>query len=271
MAGQDIFQGLKDLPFRRFALAQMNRADDMVERLGIPALSDQYAGKEEPAAFSCIYGPIPMLATRTIAAGTGFDKLASLVDPSTPFMPTVANPLTGSDRSFKWMDWNTAAFLQWGWDASPVIVQGLPVAVPVNTAPLGDLFDPVFDNGGAQVLQNFSQSFRSYVASSVLNANQPHVCFEIDLYDVKRGRSITNGRVPGQVALGGAYEFKKAFGPSRWDPDTEIEPRVYITEVKMTDVLSTDAAFNATKVAVYLNICFRGFHSFTEHPSGAEY
>lgn len=264
MAGQDIFQGLKDLPFRRFALAQMNRVDALVDRLGVPILADQYPGKIEPTAFSCIYGPIPMLATRTIPTATGFDKLATVVSTSTPFLPVGANPLTGANHSFKWMDWNTAALLQWSYVSAP----GLAAPVPINPAELADLFDPVFDNGGAQVMQNFSSAFADVAGET---GNPPRVCFEIDLYDRKRGRSITNGRIPGQVALGGAFEFKKVFGPMRWDPDTEIEPRVYITEVKMTDALDTDAAFEAARVAVYLNICFRGYRSFTAHPSAAEY
>lgn len=264
MAGQNIFEGLNDLPFRRYALAQMNRVDDMVERIGVPALFDQYPGKIEPTIFSCIYGPIPMLATRTIAAGTGFDKLAALVSTSTPFLPRDANPLTGANHSFKWTDWNVAGFLQWGYDAAP----GLAAPVPIDTQPLADIFDPVFDNGGAQIVQNFSQAFAIATGTT---GNPPRICFEIDLYDRKRGRSITNGKVPSQVLLGGAYEFKSIFGPMRWDPDTEIEPRVYITEVKMTDDLVTDAAFNAAQVAVYLNICFRGYRSFTAHPSAAEY
>lgn len=253
----DIFQGLRDLPFRRFALAQLNRAQDLVERLGVPALADQYAGKNEPALFSCWYGPIPMQATRRVGA-VGFSGLAPLVDPSTPVLPRDTNPLTGSDRSFMWLDWNISAYLQWGYKSDPAIPG---VLVPIDSAPLADIFSPVLGNGGAQVLQNFSQVFE----------DKPRVCFEIDLYDKKRGRSMTNGRIPGQVVLGGGYEFKRQFGPMRWDPDTEIEPRIFITEVKMTDALATTQAFNAAQVAVYLNLCFRGFHSFTQHPSGASY
>lgn len=251
----DIFRSLRDLPFRRFALAQLNRAQDVVERLGVPAMSDQYAGKNEPAAFSCWYGPIPMQATRHVGS-IGFDALAPLVTPSTPYLPRDTNPLTGADRSFMLMDWNTSAYLQWGYKQDPGF------AAPIDPAPLGDIFDPVLGaNGGGQLLQNFSDAF----------VNKPRVCFEIDLYDKKRGRSMTNGRIPGQVALGGHYEFKRQFGPMRWDPDTEVEPRVFITEMKTTSALSTTQAYEAAQVAVYLNLVFRGFHSFTQHPSGAEY
>lgn len=260
MAGEDIFKALNDLPFRRFALAQMNRADELAFRLGIPALSDQAPGKEEPMMFSCLYGPIGMQATRNTDAG-GFYSLAPLVTPGTPYLPRDTNPLTGHDQSFMWTDTNVAAFINWQYTTDP----DLDVTVPLIGAneSLGDIFDPVIgDHGGAQVWQNFSQAF----------PDQPRICFELDLYDVKRGRSITNGRIPGEVFIGGAWEFKRSFGPMRWDPDTQIEPRLYITEVKMTPALDTDTAYEAARVGVYLNLCFRGFRTFIPtHPSGAAY
>ena len=260
---QDIFQALKDLPFRRFALAQLNRAEALVQRLGVPAMADQYPGKQEPAAFSCVYGPIPMQATRRISTATGFDKLAPLVTPETPFLPRDTNPLTGHDRTFQWHDTNVAGFIQWSWVTPPTFLN-----VPVIPQELGDIFDPVLgSNGGAQIFQNFSQSFEG----NSFGSRQPKICFEIDLYDKKRGRSITNGRLPAEIILGGAFEFKKSFGPMTWEADTEIEPRVYITEVRMTNALASDADFLAARVAVYLNIVFRGAHSFNAHPSGAAY
>jgi hypothetical protein len=260
MAGVDIFRGLKDLPFRRFALAQLNRVNDLVQRLGVPAMADQYPGKQEPSMFSCIYGPITLQATRRLDTA-GFDLLAPLVTPQTPVLPRDANPVTGHDYAFYWMDWNVAGFVQWGWTEDP---GDALLPVPIDPTPLGDIFDPVLGaNGGAQIWQNFS--------NSLAFLSQPRICFEIDLYDKKKGRSITNGRLPSEIVCGGAFEFKKAFGPTRWDPDTEIEPRVYITEVKMSPRLDTDSAFEAAQVQVFLNIAFRGYHAFDGHPSGANY
>ena len=257
MAGEDIFKALHDLPFRRFALAQMNRADELAARLGLPSLADQAAGKAEPMMFSCLYGPIGMQAPRTVDSATGFAKLAPVVTPMTPYLPRDTNILTGHDQSFQWMDTDVAGFINWGYKSSPGF------DAPVDAQPLGDIFDPVLDaNGGAQTWQNFSQCF----------VDEPRICFELDLYDVKRGRSITNGKIPGEAVIGGAWEFKKSFGPMRWDPDTEIEPRLYITEVKMSEVLDEDVPFEAAQVAVYLNICFRGFRTFIpDHPSAAAY
>lgn len=89
----------------------------------------------------------------------------------------------------------------------------------------------------------------------------PHISFDLDLYDKKRGRSLTGERMPAQLLLGHTYDMKNSFGgrEMRFDPNTEIEPRLYVNEIRMTDALDfSDAAFNAASVACYVNVLFKG-------------
>ena len=50
----------------------------------------------------------------------------------------------------------------------------------------------------------------------------------------------------------------KVAQPIRFDPNTELEPRIYINEVRMGNILDTDQAYNAAQVKVYLFVTFHG-------------
>jgi hypothetical protein len=94
----------------------------------------------------------------------------------------------------------------------------------------------------------------------------PKLCFDVEMYDRKRGRSITDGRVPGEVFMGSAYEFKSTGTPVRFDVDSEIEPRVYVNQLRPSGVqIAADHVFDASQVAAYLNIVWKGYYALEQH------
>ena len=166
------------------------------------------------------------------------------------------NVKTGRDGSFYWCATNIAPYVSYTFTTSPA------AGTPVAGVPAGDIFSPVFGaNGGAVALPNTGYSFDNSVSLPLSK-----ICFEIDLYDKKRGRSITDGRMPSEVFTGLTYNDKSTFGPMRWYPDTEIEPRVYVNEVIMSNLL-TNTYYNAASVAAYLCVCFSGFSALEENLS----
>ncbi len=254
----DIYEHLAELPYRRYVDVQRNRVNELNRKLNSGAYLDQHPGKVIPWAFSKLY-TFGMIKAGIGTSATGFDALATLTNPAVPILPRNTNILTTREAAFYWCSTNVAGFVSWTYTSDPAYA-GLPT--PINATPVGDIFDSVFsNNGGAQVLNNFANP---PVASAY---KPPKICFDIELYDRKRGRSITDGRVPAEIFLGGGYEFKNvgAGVPVRFDVDTEIEPRVYINECRMSSpALDTNTPFNASSVQCYLNIVWKGYYALDQ-------
>jgi hypothetical protein len=133
--------------------------------------------------------------------------------------------------------------------------------------PAGDLFDAVIEqNGGGQTLQNLMDI--EWSAGGVALQNAPNMAWELDLYDKRRGRSISGGRVPAEMFMVGTLGFRKVGGMAyeaggargmRWDVDTEIEPRLYVTQARVPFTDTSTAIFEDARVAFWLNLVFRGY------------
>jgi hypothetical protein len=67
----DIYQHLKELPYRRYIDVQRNRVNDLNKKLDTAAYLDQYPGKVVPWMFSKLYGPISMVKPGNGVAGSG--------------------------------------------------------------------------------------------------------------------------------------------------------------------------------------------------------
>lgn len=248
----DMYQLLDELPVRRYL--DMLRYKIMVlnQRLGTAAGFDQYPGKTVPYMFSKLYGPIPMTTPRRVGT-TGFWGLATLVNTATPLLPRGQNILTGRDGVFYWCSTNATNFISWTRTTDAGVVPNGPVV----TLPVGDIFRPVIEaNGGARVLQNLSDIKYGY--------QEPSLSWEIDVYDKKRGRSITDGKIPAETFFGGTMGFKPLKKPARWDVDTEIEPRLYVTQARVPQLDSDDDLYAASQVAFYVNVVFKGFLALEE-------
>lgn len=285
MLGQrpDLFQLLEELPVSRYLKTLSHRVYSLAGKLNRSAYFDQHAGKSVPYNYSLIWGPITQATPRRVGA-TGFLGLAPLIDPNTFILPRNGNVLTGRDGAFIWHATNMSTWLSWTRTSATA---AWPVAGPVSALPAGDIFSSVVQaNGGAQVLMNLSDIGWGNGASA-RGIDAPAVYFEIDLYDKKRGRSVTGGRVPAETYFGGTLGAKEHSLPRgtvgggggggtayRWEPDTEIEPRLYVNQARVpqidpaTGIYDQDSTiFNAQTVAFYVTMTFKGELLLEERPN----
>lgn len=189
----------------------------------------------------------------------GFDQLAPVVNPNEYLLPREGTIKTGREAAFIWCSSNAFAYLSWTYTQQPTFTSDQPFfvspSVPSTPLPPGDLFDPVLSmNGGGVVIPNIANA----------NFTSPRVCFELALYDKKRGRYLTDGKLPAEAFVGGAFANKLTPKQTRWNVDTEIEPRVTVTEVNMGPVLNQAQAYQYARVAVYVNLAFVGYNILEE-------
>jgi hypothetical protein len=193
----------------------------------------------------------------------GFNQLAPLADPDSFILPREGTIKTGRDAAFVWCSSNAFAYLSWTYDGDPTFSPNPLVnpPTPITPLPAGDILDPVLSmNGGAVIIPNIANA----------NYNSPRVCFEIALYDKKRGRFLTDGRLPAEAFVGGAFSNKLTPKQTRWNVDTEIEPRVFVTEVNMGSPLSKAQPYSVANVAAYINVAFIGYNVLEERYNEAD-
>lgn len=246
----DILERHLTRPFKMYVDTLRNKVSDLADRLNAPAALDQYPGRRVPYAFSRLYGPIGPTTPRRGDAG-GFEELAPLVQPAQFILPRNGTIKVGQIGSFVWQETNVYAYLSWTYGADPGLVN------PVATFPsAGDIFDNVFpENGGALAFNNF----RFLEPNPPFRLLAPDVSFDIGLYEKTRGRFLHDrDRMPINVFAGQNFANRKVAQPIRFDPNTELEPRIYINEVRMGNTLDTDQAYNAAQVKVYLFVTFHG-------------
>jgi hypothetical protein len=253
---RDVYQKLAELPLRRYTEVLRNKAQDLTNMLVDPAYFDQYPSKRVPWIFSRTYGPIPLTAPRHYEEELqqGFNQLAPLANPDGFILPREGTIKTGRDAAFVWCASNAFAYLSWTYDAEPDFGDPSP-PTPVVPLPAGDILDPVLSmNGGAVIVPNVANA----------NHRSPRVCFEMALYDKKRGRFLTDGRLPAEAFVGGAFSNKLTPKQTRWNVDTEIEPRILVTEVSMGPPLDGTQPYSVARVAAYINVAFIGYNVLEE-------
>lgn len=250
----DILERHLTRPFKQYVDTLRNKVSDLADRLNAPAALDQYPGRRVPYAFSRIYGPIGPTTPRRGDAG-GFEELAPLAQPAQFLTPRNGNIKVGQIGSFLWQETSVYAYLSWTYSADPGLAP-----ISVATFPTaGDIFDNVFpENGGALAFNNFR--FLENAPPGLLSAGvPPDVSFDLGLYEKTRGRFLHDrDRMPINVFAGQNFANRKVAQPIRFDPNTELEPRIYINEVRMGNTLDTDQAYNAAQVKVYLFVTFHG-------------
>jgi hypothetical protein len=200
------------------------------------------------------WGVPPALGSAYSILQAGFNQLAPLANPDGFILPREGTIKTGRDAAFVWCASNAFAYLSWTYDAEPDFGDPSP-PTPVVPLPAGDILDPVLSmNGGAVIVPNVANA----------NHRSPRVCFEMALYDKKRGRFLTDGRLPAEAFVGGAFSNKLTPKQTRWNVDTEIEPRILVTEVSMGPPLDGAQPYAAAKVAAYINVAFIGYNVLEE-------
>jgi hypothetical protein len=193
----------------------------------------------------------------------GFNQLAPLANPDSFILPREGTIKTGRDAAFVWCSSNAFAYLSWTYDGEPAFSPNplLSPPTPVVPLPAGDILDPVLSmNGGAVIIPNVANA----------NHRSPRVCFELALYDKKRGRFLTDGRLPAEAFVGGAFSNKLTPKQTRWNVDTEIEPRILVTEVSMGPPLDGAQPYDVANVAAYINVAFIGYNVLEERYNEAD-
>lgn len=238
-------------PFKLYVDTLRNKVSDLADRLNTPAALDQYPGRRVPYAFSRLYGPISPTTPRRSGAPVGFEGLAPLAQPTQFLTPRNGNIKVGQIGSFFWQETSVYAYLSWTYKSDP----GLATPVATFTS-AGDIFDNVIpDNGGAIAFNNFR--FIEQGAGSTLS---PDISFDIGLYEKTRGRFLHDrDRMPVNVFAGQNFANRKVAQPIRFDPNTELEPRIYVNELRMGHTLDTTQAYNASQVKAYLFVTFLGY------------
>jgi len=164
---------------------------------GIDVFADQHDGNVKPFCYSRVWGPL------TFAD-------ASLTQFILPSYPQPSNVLVGREGAFYWEEANVCAFSSW--PMSPLD----SVVIP----PVGFIFDPAFQaNGGA------IPEIRSAMDDGTLESP---IGFDLVIYDKKRGRALHEGKLPKEFFHGARVTNKSLAEPIRFDPNSEIELRLYL-------------------------------------------
>ena len=267
-------QSIKEAPQRRILQGLLTRIDDADRRLNSPGQQGPQGRK--PQSLCVTWGPIGLQTPRR-EGSTGFYGLAPLVSPGTyltPNYPSTVNPFVATPGPFYWCSSGVYADFGWTYTSDPDLGRFVPVA----GVPQAGLFDPAIEqNGGGIILNNFAGT-QQFVQGGVNNQFgnapaapvHPRICAEIDIYDKTRGRSLTSGRVPLETFTGGGYGFKSLPEPLRFERGSQIEPRLYVTECRMTDAIDglTSSTWSSVDVKVYVTLVMKGYNVTSRNLAG---
>lgn len=227
-------------PFSQYINTLRNKISDINAQLDSPAALDQYSGRSVPYAFTRLYGPFGLT-----------DPL--LVNSANYVLPRNGNIKVGRYGSFVWCETIITTYLSWTWKEQPAY----PAPTVATFASNGDIFDDVVgNNGGAMVMQN--NRYVDEVPQPLLPA-PPNFCYELGLYDKLRGRYLHDrDRLPFQLFAGQNFTNKKTGADVRFDNNTEIEPRIYVTQLSMNRQLTQEEVAEKAWVKGYMILTFKG-------------
>ncbi len=199
---------------------------------GIDVFADQHAGNVKPFCYSRIWGPL------TVAD-------ASLSQFILPSLPGVSNIIVGREGAFWWDEVNVACFSNWS------ISQPGSATVP---APGGLLDSAFLQNGGA------ISDVRTGINDGTSSQPVQPIGFDLVLYDKKRTCVMHDEKLPKELFNGARLTNKKLVEPVRFDPNSEIEPRLYLNYPLLSQLMSFSAGGHTfqTNRYMWINIMFKG-------------
>lgn len=201
---------------------------------GVDVFADQHSGNVKPFCYSRVWGPLTY-------------QSASLTQYILPSYPSPSSIVVGREGAFWWDEVNCAVFSSW--PMSPVDT--------VNVPAVGFIFDSAFkQNGGAIPDPLMGLSVKA-------NDHRQHpIGFDMVLYDKKRGRALHDDRLPREFFDGGRVTNKSLAEPIRFDPNSELEPRLYLNSPleDETGVITLDDGIHTVKTTryIWINIMFKG-------------
>lgn len=252
----------RQLPFKRFMDLIEAKLDDLNDMLLKPTPYDQGPGRQIPYCIPVWFGPLPLTSPRPGENG-GFEELATLANPFVFSVPKNGDILVNREQSVRIKSMNAFGFVNWSYTTAIVSAGTLvtPTSV-VNVRGAGDILDSIGTtqnglNGGAMPLDFFGGTF-STLADQATHTNLPNIAFEVELYDKIRGRRMHDGRLPVEMFQGGRFGHRSTPSDIVWAQGSRIEPRLYVTEIRMGDILNADANFLAASVKAWVCLVFKG-------------
>ncbi|NBT35338.1 MAG: hypothetical protein EBT03_07340 [Betaproteobacteria bacterium] len=253
----DLFQRHLTRPFTQRINALRNKIADVNALLDKPALYDQYPGRAQPFAFTRLYGPLPLTTARRMPSalgGTGFELLAPLADSAAYVTPRNGNVKVGRYGSFVWTSTSIFSYVSLTYSADP----GLPGNYETFPS-TGDIFDPVLTNNGGALACNNLLYVNPETNVALPESRAINISFDLGLYDKLRGRFLHDtDRMPPHFFSGQNFSNRRLVEPIRFDDNTEIEPRLYVNEIRAGTLLDTDQAYNAAMFKAYVMLTFFG-------------
>ncbi len=253
----------RQLPFKRFMDVITGKLDDLVEMLAVPSPYDQGPGRVIPGSLPVLFGPLPLTTpVRQTAAGltaqTGFETLAALANPAKFVVPRGGDILIDREFSFRVNSMSAFGFVNWGYKSNPGF--SVPYTNPNGVGDILDAVGPVpavGPNGGAMPMDFFGGTFST---ASTPQPNLPNISFEVELYDRVRGRRLHENRLTSEMFAGGRYAHKKTASPIVFEQGSKLEPRLFVSEIRMGSILDGVAAYSAASVKAYVMLVFKGVY-----------
>lgn len=267
MISDDVISRYLTAPYARFMDLLRNRVADVNRMINVPAAYDQYPGRRVPCMYSRLYGPLPLTAARRAseAIANGFENLADVANPSEFATARQGNIFVGRDGDFVWEQ--TAIFSYVSWTYSVASVPNYLTTGVHAFATEGDIYDRVVDNNGGAVAMNNNRYRPADCTTDYFNGANPIVSFDIGLFDRKRGVYLHDGdRLPMALFSGQTYENRINGAAGRFELGSEIEPRLFINEIRHFQLGPNDFEddFEATQFRAYAYVVFMGYREQSE-------
>jgi len=240
-------------PFFRAVDVVRNRIDDLTSLANKPTFLDQYPSNAKPWRFSKLYGPIPLTAARRYPEaddGTGFEAFALVANESQFYAPRNGSIYVNREGAWHWTGTNVTGYYSLTYDADPGFDPG--VRTFINPVAMTDIYNPAIEQNGGALQENYFFGHPNYE----IRAN---IVWDMRLYDRKRARYLHDDALPSQMLSAQNFANKNLSSPTRFDVNTEIEPRIRIQEVRPGNLLDTDVAYDAAQFRAYLCIVFHGY------------
>jgi hypothetical protein len=238
-------------PFKRAVDVVRNRVHDLTSRMHAPAFLDQYPARTVPFMFAKTF-ELGLVTARKLdpdePGNEGFETFATPVNLGAFVKSRNGNIFVNREGPFYWCSSNISSYVSLSYDADP----GFGGFTYTNPTPASDIFNRAIEDNGGALAVNY---FFGHVDYQV----RANTAFDLQLYDKKRNRFLHEEHLPPQVLTAQGFSNKHNASPIRFDPNTEIEPRVRVLEVRMGDLLDTDQAFNAAQFKAYLHLIFKGY------------
>lgn len=257
MALNDLLQRHLERPVRAFVRGLQEKARHVTDVIDDPALLDQYPGRRVPFHFTRIYRIDGTVTARRDTRDhiLGHELLAPVADPSKYILPREGPIRVGRFGTWRFVQASHTVYTSLTYAAEPDA--GL---LPVRVIPQnGDIFDTVVEtNGGGLWAGN--RAFTPIEDAAERPNAQPTFAFRLGLYDKLRGAYLHDGNnLPLHFCSGQLFGNREQASSVHFDANTEIEPRLFIDEIRWSNLLDTDEAYGAARPRAYFILTLLGF------------